>query len=121
MTELSTDQLKKSFHQEMINLYKKVIKSIKYKPTRLMDYINKYGGYEAAVKYISTESNVQDFAVLWEKERLDLSVEALIASENYRSLFQEEIVAFCDRKLKEYSYAPNKIEEVEEATGYFVN
>lgn len=119
MTELSTDQLKKSFHQEMINLYKQVIKSIKYKPTRLMDYINKYGGYEAAVKYISTESNVQDFAVLWEKERLDLSVEALIASENYRSLFQEEIVAFCDRKLKEYSYAPNKIEEVEETTGYY--
>ena len=119
MTELSTDQLKKTFHQEMINLYKQIIKSIKYKPTRLMDFINKYGGYEAAVKYISTESNVQDFAVLWEKERLDLSVEALIASEAYRSLFQEEIVAFCDRKLKEYSYAPNKIEEVEEPTGYF--
>lgn len=119
MTELSTDQLKKSFHQEIINLYKKIIKSIKYKPTRLMDYINKYGGYEAAVKYISTESNVQDFAVLWEKERLDLSVEALITSETYRSLFQEELVAFCDHKLKEYSYAPNKIEEVEEPTGYF--
>jgi len=119
MTELSTEQLKKSFHQEMINLYKKIIKIIKYKPTRLMDFINKYGGYEAAVKYISTESNVQDFAVLWEKERLDLSVEALITAEAYRSLFQEEIVAFCDRKLKEYSYAPNKIEEVEEPVGYF--
>lgn len=119
MTELSTDQLKKSFHQDMINLYKQIIKSIKHKPTRLMDFINKYGGYEAAVKYLSTESNVQDFAVLWEKERLDLSVEALITSEAYRSLFSEEIVAFCDRKLKEYSYAPNKIEEVEEPTGYF--
>ena len=119
MTELNTDQLKKSFHQEMIHLYKKITKIVKYKPTRLMDFINKYGGYEAAVKYISTESNVQDFAVLWENERLDLSVEALITSETYRSLFQEEIVAFCDRKLKEYSYAPNKIEEVEEPTGYF--
>ena len=119
MTELSTDQLKKSFHQEMINLYKMIIKLVKYKPTRLMDYINKYGGYEAAVKYISTESNVQDFAVLWEKERLDLSVEALITSETYRVLFPEEMVAFCDRKLKEYSYAPNKIEEVEEPSGYF--
>ena len=119
MTELNTDQLKKSFHQEMIHLYKKITKIVKHKPTRLMDFINKYGGYEAAVKYISTESNVQDFAVLWENERLDLSVEALITSETYRSLFQEDIVTFCDRKLKEYSYAPNKIEEVEEPTGYF--
>lgn len=119
MTELSTDQLKKLFHEEMINLYKKIIKFVKYKPTRLMDYINKYGGYEAAVKYISTDSNIQDFAVLWEKERLDLSVESLISSETYRELFQEDIVAFCDKKLKEYSYAPNKIEEVEEYSGYF--
>ena len=118
MTESNTEQLKKLFHQEIIDLYKKIIKSVKYKPTRLMDYINKYGGYEAAVKYISTESNVQDFAVLWEKERLDLSVEALITNEKFRSLFSEDILSFCDRKLKEYSYAPNKIEEVEEPSGY---
>ena len=118
MTEANTEQLKKLFHQEIIDLYKKIIKSVKYKPTRLMDYINKYGGYEAAVKYISTESNVQDFAVLWEKERLDLSVEALITNEKFRSLFSEDILSFCDRKLKEYSYAPNKIEEVEEPSGY---
>lgn len=118
MTESNTEQLKKLFHQEIIDLYKKIIKFVKYKPTRLMDYINKYGGYEAAVKYISTESNVQDFAVLWEKERLDLSVEALITNEKFRSLFSEDILSFCDRKLKEYSYAPNKIEEVEEPSGY---
>ncbi|MEE1072395.1 MAG: hypothetical protein U0L26_08420 [Cellulosilyticum sp.] len=119
MTETNTEQLKKLFHQEIIDLYKQIIKSVKYKPTRLMDYINRYGGYEAAVKYISTESNVQDFAILWEKERLDLSVEALITKEQYRILFSEDILSFCDRKLKEYSYAPNKIEEVEETTGYF--
>ena len=118
MTELTTEALKKSFHEEIINLYKKITKMVKYKPTRLMDYINKYGGYEAAVKYISTESNVQDFAVLWEHERLDLSVEALITQEKYRPLFSEDILAFCDRKLKEYSYAPNKIEEVKESSGY---
>ncbi|MBP3887988.1 MAG: hypothetical protein J6F30_10160 [Cellulosilyticum sp.] len=120
MTETNTEQLKKLFHQDMISLYKQIIKSVKYKPTRLMDYINKYGGYEAAVKYISTESNVQDFAILWEKERLDLSVEALMTKEQYRGLFNEDIVNFCDRKLKEYSYAPNKIEEEEEDTGYYV-
>ena len=119
MTETNTEQLKKLFHQEIIDLYKQIIKSVKYKPTRLMDYINRYGGYEAAVKYISTESNVQDFTILWEKERLDLSVEALITKEQYRELFSEDILSFCDRKLKEYSYAPNKIEKVEEPTGYF--
>lgn len=116
--EVSTEQLKALFNQDIIDLYKRMIKLVKHKPTRLMDYINKYGGYEAAVKYISTESNVQDFAVLWEKERLDLSVEALITRQPYRVLFDDSILKFCDKKLKEYSYAPNKIKEVPEPTGY---
>ena len=119
MTEINTQALKKDFHQDIIDLYKRITKMVKYKPTRLMDFINKYGGYEAAVKYITTESNVQDFAVLWESERLDLSVEALITCEKYRPIFNEDVLAYCDRKLKEYSYAPNKIEEVKEPTGYF--
>ena len=118
MTETNTQALKKDFHQDIIDLYKRITKMVKYKPTRLMDFINKYGGYEAAVKYITTESNVQDFAVLWESERLDLSVEALITCEKYRPIFNEDVLAYCDRKLKEYSYAPNKIEEVKEPSGY---
>lgn len=114
MEQINTDQLKKAFHQEMINLCKRRNQELKYKSTRLLDFINKYGGYEAAVKYITTESNVQDFAILWENERLDLSVEALITKPQYTSLFLEDIVTYCDQKLKQYSYAPNKIEEVEE-------
>lgn len=111
MEQINTDQLKKAFHQEMINLCKRRNQELKYKSTRLLDFINKYGGYEAAVKYITTESNVQDFAILWENERLDLSVEALITKPLYTSLFLEDIVTYCDQKLKQYSYAPNKIEE----------
>lgn len=114
MEQINTDQLKKAFHQEMINLCKRRNQELKYKSTRLLDFINKYGGYEAAVKYITTESNVQDFAILWENERLDLSVEALITKPLYASLFLEDIITHCDQKLKAYSYAPNKIEEVEE-------
>lgn len=114
MEQINTDQLKKAFHQEMINLCKRRNQELKYKSTRLLDFINKYGGYEAAVKYITTESNVQDFAILWENERLDLSVEALITKPLYASLFLEDIINHCAQKLKEYSYAPNKIEEVVE-------
>ena len=114
MAQFDSEQLKKAFHQEMITLYKRMTKELKYKSPRLMDLINKYGGYEAAVKYITTENNVQDFAVLWENERLDLSVEALITNAHYRDLFMDDIVKYCDRKLEEYSYAPNKIEEIEE-------
>lgn len=114
MDRQNKEQLKKAFHQEMINLYKHMTKELKYKSTKLMDLINKYGGYEAAVKYITSEGNVQDFTVLWEHERLDLSVEALITKPAFRELFLDDIVTHCERKLAEYSYAPNKIEEEKE-------
>ena len=119
MEQINTDQLKKAFHQEMINLCKRRNQELKYKSTRLLDFINKYGGYEAAVKYITTESNVQDFAILWEHERLDLSVEALITKPHYEVLFLEDILKYCDQKLKQYSYAPNKIEEEVEEEEHF--
>ena len=106
---------KLSFHNDIINLYKKISKDLKYKPTKLLDMINKYGGYEAAIKYITSESNTFDFTVLWENERLDLSVEALITNPKHRELFPEEILSFCDKKLKDYNFSPKKIEVKKEA------
>ena len=114
MMQLNNEQIKQSFHNEMILIYKRITKELKYKSPRLIDLINKHGGYEAAIKYLATESSVQDFAVLWENERLDLSIEALIVSEKYRGIFDESIVKMCDKKLSEYSYAPLKVEEPEE-------
>ncbi len=114
MMQLNKEQIKQSFHNEMVLIYKRITKELKYKSPRLIDLINKNGGYEAAIKYLVTESSVQDFAVLWENERLDLSVEALIINEKYRDIFDESIVEMCDKKLKEYSYAPLKVEEPEE-------
>lgn len=121
MTELSTDNLKKSFHEDMISLYKNMTKIVKHKPTKLLDYINKYGGYEAAVKYITTDSYVQDFAILWEKQHLDLSIESLITSEKYQGIFPGVIVESCSKKLSEYNYAPNIIEEEPEEDDDYYN
>lgn len=105
------DDKKQAFHNDMINLYKRTNKELKYKATKLLDMINKYGGYEAAIKYIKSESNKFDFTILWENERLDLSVEGLITNIKYRELFPDEVISFCDKKLKEYNFSPKKLME----------
>lgn len=107
--------LRQTFHEEMITLYKRTAKELKYKSPRLLEMINKYGGYEAAIKILPTDAHTFDFALMWENERLDLSIEALVTKECYKGLFPEEIITFCQRRLDEYNYAPNKIvEPVEE-------
>ncbi|MEG1276469.1 MAG: hypothetical protein RSD26_00585, partial [Cellulosilyticaceae bacterium] len=105
------DAKKQAFHNDMINLYKRTNKELKYKSTKLLDMINKYGGYEAAIKFIKSESNKFDFTILWENERLDLSVEGLITNIKYRELFPDEVISFCDKKLKEYNFSPKKLME----------
>lgn len=106
---------KKNFHDDMIKVFKMTAKEVKYKPSRRLDLINKYGGYEAAIKMLPTDSNTFDFTLLWEAQRLDLSIEALITKEYYKHLFSQEIVDFCQKRLDEYNYAPKVlVEEVEE-------
>ncbi|ONI46748.1 hypothetical protein AN644_02630 [Candidatus Epulonipiscium fishelsonii] len=103
------DSLKQKFNKEVINTYKRIATEVKYKSSGLLTQINKYGGYEASLKYIMTDANTMDFSVLWEYQRLDLSIEALILKEDYKSLFPDYILEFCKNRLKEYNYAPNKI------------
>lgn len=113
--------LKKAFHEEMIALYKRIVKELKYKSPRLLEMINKYGGYEAAIKILPTDAHTFDFTLLWEQQRLDLSIEALVTKEKYQPLFPDDVVKLCQRRLDEYNYAPNHIEEeVEEEITPFV-
>lgn len=107
---MTQEQQKKAFHQDIINLYKRIRKEVKYTPPQLFETINKYGGYEAVIKYIITDSNIFLFSLLWENERLDLSLEALVTNPKYKEIFPDDIVKYCDKRLKEYNYAPKKIE-----------
>ncbi|OON96337.1 MAG: hypothetical protein ATN36_05670 [Epulopiscium sp. Nele67-Bin005] len=111
MIETSKQNLKQLFDKEIIDTYKCIIKDVKYKCPTLLTQINKYGGYEAVIKYIGTDANTVDFGVLWEAQRLDLTVEALITDEKFRNIFPEEIVSFCENRLNDYNYAPHIIVE----------
>ncbi|OON98768.1 MAG: hypothetical protein ATN35_00725 [Epulopiscium sp. Nele67-Bin004] len=111
MANTNKQDLKQLFSQEMLNLYKKISKEVKYKSSALLTQIQKYGGYEAALKYVSTDSNTIDFGMLWEAQRLDLSIEALLIKDKYVDIVPEDVRNFCDSRLKKYNYAPNIIEE----------
>ncbi|ONI44038.1 hypothetical protein AN641_08635 [Candidatus Epulonipiscioides gigas] len=103
------DKLKELFSKEMLILYKQISKQIKYKSQNLLKYINEYGGYQAALKYIYTPSYTNDFSALWEAGRLDLSIEVLLLNEKYRSIIAPDVINFCTRRLNEYNYKPREI------------
>ncbi len=47
------------------------------------------------------------YTALWEKGRLDLTVEAMIiASDRFHSLFAQDELSICSRRLADYGYEP---------------
>ena len=113
--------LRQTFHEELLGLYKRTVKELKYKSPRLLEMMNKYGGYEAVIKILPTDAHTFDFTLLWEQERLDLSIEALVTKERYKTLFPEEVVTFCQKRLDEYNYAPKKLKEDDPKIDDFIN
>lgn len=46
------------------------------------------------------------FDMLWEHQRLDFSVEALVTDSKWRALFSGEEAKMASRRLKQYGYTP---------------
>lgn len=85
--------LEKQFTQAMRDLYQRSIKEIKYRPQRVLEWTDTYGGVEAARRTLNaggSDGISEGLIRLFEARRLDLSVEALMLKPEYRELFTEE-------------------------------
>ena len=100
-TDLTT--IKEQFHKAMEALYYETNKAIHYRPTQFYRMVIEYGGVETAHRLIDKEST-EGFTKLWEKGRLDLSVEALVLKPEFALLFDEVERKKAREKLAEYRY-----------------
>lgn len=76
-----------------------------YQPTRFRQMLAEHGGVETARRLIRG-SATSGFDKLWEHQRLDLSVEALVTDPKWRALFSDEEAKMASRRLKQYGYMP---------------
>lgn len=96
--------LENKFHEEMNNIYFTAKKELKYKASRFVQLVAREGGLKAAKQLISKNGGTYGFEVLWENDRLDLSVEALVLSPEYNDLFTGEEREICRKRLIQFGY-----------------
>lgn len=96
--------LKNKFHEDMNNIYLTAKKELKYNATRFIQLVSREGGLKAAKQLIAKSGGTYGFEVLWENNRLDLSVEALVLRHEYQELFTDEEREICRSRLKEFGY-----------------
>jgi len=102
-----TTKLKKSFHAAMIDVYVRAKSEAEYIASRFLTMVTEQGGYEAARTLLHASSVSDGYTALWERKRLDLTVEAVILRPEWHDLFSEEERNIARERLTQYGYNVN--------------
>jgi hypothetical protein len=101
------NELKDRFDAEMMDIYRRAKAEARYNARQFCQMLNEHGGIETAKSLLHANTVSEEYTALWERGRLDLTVEALIHDHPaYHPLFTEEERDIARRRLKEYKYPP---------------
>jgi len=75
-----------------------------YNATVFLRMLSEHGGLGTARRLLSSSSVSAGFAALWERGRVDLTVENVVLREDFASLFTDEERDLARRRLAEYGF-----------------
>ncbi len=97
--------LQDEFDSRMQEVYLSGKREGRYSAPLFAQLLKEHGGFETAKRFIHSSDYAAGFTKLWERERLDLTVEAMILEEpKWHPLFTAEEIAICRKRLQEYGY-----------------
>lgn len=94
--------LAREFDAAMFSIYERAWSEARYRATRFLQMLNEHGGIETANRLLPTMS--EGFAELWNRKRLDLTMEALILQPRWRPLFTPEQLELAEKRLRDCGY-----------------
>lgn len=96
--------LERRFHGAMIEIYENAKRDTGYVATRFIQMVSERGGLETARHLLATSAVSDGFTTLWDKGRLDLTVEAHVLQSDFRPLFTEAELATARERLAAYGW-----------------
>lgn len=75
-----------------------------YIPTYFLRMLDEYGGVQTAKRLLSKHDTQTGLFKLWELGLLDVSMEAIVLQDRFRTLFSEAEIAEARRRLEELGY-----------------
>ena len=99
--------LEERFDAAMMEIYRRAKAEVRYNATRYFQMLTEHRGVETARILLHSDTVSDGYTALWERGRLDLTVEALINDHpEYHPLFNDDEREIARRRLEEYKYAP---------------
>jgi hypothetical protein len=99
--------LQDEFDARMQQVYRDGKREGRYSAPLFSAKLKEQGGLETARWLIHSPAVAPGFTALWERERLDLTAEAVIVEEEkWHPLFTAEEIEICRKRLRDYGYPP---------------
>lgn len=95
--------LERQFDRAMYAIYEQA-KEFDYYATYFKRMLDEHGGLKTARRLLKPAQPQQGLFRLWENGALEISVEATVLKDEYRSLFSEEELAEAERRLRDLGY-----------------
>ncbi len=100
-----TISLEAQLHRAMHDIYVRAKEEVDYNAGYFLNMLRESGGIGTAKSLINAPKISDGFSALWERKRLDLTVEAVIPKrEEFHPMFTEEELAICKKRLYQLGY-----------------
>ena len=100
------DEVERRFHRAMIAIYETAKRELGYNATRFLQMLREQGGPATARLLLWSDTPSDGFTTLWERHRLDLTVEDHVLRAEFASLFSEADREQALTRLNEYGWRP---------------
>lgn len=104
--QTSPAELLKLFDNAMQAVYVRARKEAGYNATLYLQMLHEYGGLETAHRLLAGSAVSDGFTALWERKRLDLTVENVILKPEFQSLFTDLELRTARTRLRDYGFGP---------------
>lgn len=99
------NELNARFELAMRDIYRRARIEAHYNATRYLQMLDQNGGLETAHILINSPTVSDGYTALWERGRLDLTVEAVIwDNPEYQKLFTVDELKIIKKRLVDYKY-----------------
>jgi hypothetical protein len=104
--EAIMDDLRAKFDEAMFEIYHRAKSEANYPANIFLQMITDRGGLDTAKTLINAAKPSDGYTALWERGRLDLTVEAVVTENTkWHPLFTNEELAKARKRLIDYRYA----------------
>jgi hypothetical protein len=98
-------EAERQFHEAMLDIYRRAKAEAGCNATRFLGMVVERGGFETARYLLHAATVSEGYAALWERKRLDLTVEAMILRPEWQALFSDVERRIAVNRLREYGYS----------------